>query len=86
MLEVFKKYKNILDYLPVVLITLLFVAEAEFEKHAVNTSCQISITIITLAIFYILVIRYKNTKFLALLVSLFIWIILIYIKKIYINI
>lgn len=84
MFELFQKYKSILDYLPLVLITVLFVAESELELHALNTSCQIAITILTLGIFYILSIRYKNTKFIALLVSLTIWIVLVYIKKKYV--
>lgn len=84
MFEIFQKYKSILDYLPLVLVTVLFATESELEKHALNTSCQIATTIITLTIFYILVIQYKNDKIIALLVSLVIWFILIYIKKKYV--
>jgi len=84
MFDFFKKYKTIFDYLPLVLITVLFVAEAEMEKQALHTSCQLAITIVTLAIFYILVIRYKNAKLLAVLVCLIIWFILVYIKKKYV--
>ena len=83
--EYIQKYKNITDYLPIILITVFFVAEAELEKHALHTSCQIAITIITLAIFYILSIRFKSTKFISLLVCIIIWIFLIYIKKTYIK-
>ena len=84
MLEYFKIYKNYLDYLPLMLLTLLFVAESEIELHALNTSCQIAITIITLAIFYIAIMRFKNTKLLALMFAVVVWIVLVYIKKKYI--
>ena len=84
MFELFKKCKNILDYLPLVLVTVLFVAESELEKHALVTSCQIAITVVTLSIFYILIIRYKNSKFFAVFVSIVLWFILVCIKKKYI--
>jgi hypothetical protein len=84
MFEYFRTCKNFLDYLPLVLITLLFVAEAEMEKHALNTSCQMVITIITLVIFYLIVMRFKNTKLIALIIAMVVWIVLIYIKKKYV--
>ena len=81
----FQKYKNYLDYFPIVLITILFIAETEIEKHALHTSCQIAITIVTLIVFYILVIRYENTRLFSVIVAGIIWAILIYIKKKYIT-
>jgi hypothetical protein len=85
MYNFFQKHKSIFDYLPMMLITLLFVAESELEKHAINTSCQMVITIFIMTLFYILVIYYKNTKTISLFVCCFLWIILIYIKKSYMN-
>jgi hypothetical protein len=82
--DYFKICKNYLDYLPLVLITVLFVAESELELHALNTSCQIAITVITLVIFYMIVMRFKNTKMVALIIAIIVWITLIYIKKRYI--
>lgn len=84
MFEYFKTYKNLLDYLPLVLVTVLFAAEAEMETHALNTSCQVAITIVTLVIFYLMVIKFRNTKLFSLVVATLIWGILIYVKKKYI--
>lgn len=84
MFKLFQKYKNIFDYLPILLVTMLFVTETELEKHAVNISCQMCITIVTLVIFYILIFRYNNTKTISLIVAIIIWLILVYIKKKYI--
>jgi intracellular septation protein A len=84
MFEYFKTCKNFLDYLPLVLVTILFVAEAEMEKHALHTSCQMVITITTLVIFYLMVMKFKNTKLLSLIVAVIVWITLVYIKKKYI--
>ena len=84
MLEFIRKYRSILDYLPMLLVTLLFVAETELEKHAVNTSCQVAITIVTLVVFYVLILKWKNTRIFAFLVAMTIWVILIYVKKQYV--
>ena len=81
MKELMNKCKGYLDYLPLMLITLLFIAETELEHHAVHMSCQIAITIITLSIFFIVVINIKDSKVLGFTVALTVWIILIYIKN-----
>lgn len=85
MFELFSKFKKYTDYLPLILVALFFISENEVEKHALNTSCQISMTIITVAIFYIMVIRYKNTKLVALLATGLIWACMVYIKKKYVE-
>jgi len=84
MIHLYNKCKYYLDYFPLILITLFFLTETEIEKHALHTSYQISITIITLTIFYIVTFRLKNNK-LAFFLALFTWVILIIVKKKYIN-
>jgi hypothetical protein len=84
MIHLYNKCKYYLDYFPLILITLFFLTETEIEKHALHTSYQIAITIITLTIFYIVTFRLKNNK-LAFFLALFTWIILTIVKKKYIN-
>lgn len=84
MLHLYNKCKYYLDYFPIILITLFFLTESEIEKHALFTSYQIAITIITLTTFYIVAFRMKNNK-LSFFIALVVWIILIIIKKKYIN-
>lgn len=83
-LHVYNKCKYYLEYFPLILITLFFLTETEIEKHALHTSYQLAITIITLSLFYIIAFRMKNNK-MAFFVSLIAWIILTIIKKKYIN-
>lgn len=83
MYESFKKYKAILDYLPLLLVGLFFVAEHELEKHAIHTSCQIMATAVVMIIFYLFMIRFKCSRYVALFLAGIIWIIFIYIKKTY---
>jgi hypothetical protein len=73
-----------LEYIPVVLITLLFIAETELEAHATNMSCQLCTTIIAVVVFYSICMNFKNAKNIALMISVLIWVILVYIKKNYI--
>lgn len=84
MIHIYNKCKYYLDYFPLILLTLFFLTETEIEKHALFTSYQIAITIITLATFYIISFRMKNSR-LAFLIALLIWVVLIFIKKKYIN-
>lgn len=81
MKEFVEKYKGYLDYLPIMLLTLLFIAEAELEHHAVHLSCQMAITIITLSIFFLIVLNVENAKTLAFIIALTFWIVLTYCKS-----
>lgn len=74
------KYKSLFEYLPLALVSLLFITEAELEKHAINTSCQIAITIIVLVVFFSIALRFKN-KILAFCISILLWVIMVHIKK-----
>lgn len=83
-LHLYNKCKYYLDYFPLILLTLFFLSETDIEQHALRTSYQISITIVTLSIFYIISLRLKNIN-IAFALSIIVWILLIYIKKNYIN-
>lgn len=84
MKEFIDKHKKILDYLPLMLLTLLFITEAELEKHAVHLSCQMVITIVCMVVFFIIAINIKNSRVLAFTIALFFWVVLIYAKNVYI--
>ena len=84
MKEFFNNNKHLIDYLPLMLITLLFITETELEKRAVHISCQLAITIITLTVFFVIVINIQNSRTSAFIVALTIWITLIYAKQCFI--
>ena len=75
--------KKLTDYVPLVLITLLFVAETELQDHALNISVQIALTIFIIIVFFT-VLHQCNSKKIAITISFVLWIILVYIKNIYI--
>ena len=85
MFKIFNKYKKYMEYLPLMLVGIYFVAEAEMEKHAVNTSCQLIITLITVIIFFLLLFKFRQHKIVALLVASALWVILVFAKNKYVK-
>lgn len=83
MFQLIQNYKEYKDYIPIMLITLLFIAENEVEKHAINTCCQIAITIITVTVFFLFLIQLRRPKLFAFTIAFFFWVFLVYIKKRY---
>lgn len=81
----FSRHKHVLEYIPVVLVTLLLVAEVELEKHAVNLSCQLAITIFVLGIFFFFVSTLKSHRIIAFVICIVTWIALVYCKQKYIS-
>jgi uncharacterized membrane protein YecN with MAPEG domain len=78
--------KNFTEYIPFILISLIFIAEAEIETHAFKTSCNLCITIISLVVFYAIYFNIKNNnnnskKIIACIISIITWIILVYVRK-----
>lgn len=80
----FLKLKNYTEYLPILLITLLFITDSEVDKHALSMSCQMVITIICAVIFFLIVIKMRKSKLLAFITAGITWVILVYIKRVYI--
>lgn len=65
------------------LLTLLFVAEAELETRAVNTICQMCIMILSVSIFFIISIHVKNSKIIAFFIAVVLWLVLVHAKNRY---
>lgn len=83
MIGFFKNYRKYTEFLPIILIGLLFVSEAEMEKNALNMSCQMTITIVTVLIFFLIALKYPKAKMIAFFIALVLWIVLVCIKKRY---
>lgn len=64
--------KKLLDYLPFILIPLIFIADEEMEKHALRTTFQLGIVVLTLIIFFIIFFRFKSRS-LAFIVAVLLW-------------
>lgn len=64
--------KKFLDYLPFILIPLIFITDEEMEKHALRTSFQLGIVVLTLIIFFLIFFRFRS-KAVAFLVAVGLW-------------
>jgi len=78
------KLRICLDYIPLALITILFIAETEIEKHAMNFSCQTAIMVFTVVVFIILITKLKQDRLLAFVIVIFLWLTLVYLKHKYV--
>lgn len=77
----FKKCRNYLEYFPLILITLLFVAETEMNNRLISTTWNIALMLIVIIILYLFLIILKVKKAVAFLVCILLWIVLIYVKR-----
>ena len=81
MFQILNSYGKHLEYFPIVLVTLLLITETELEKHALNMSCQVSIMVFTVLVFYLLILKFQKSRIFAFLICCFVWVILVYVKK-----
>ncbi len=72
------------DYIPMVLVSLLFIAEKELSNHALNVSLQLALTIFIIIVFFTILYQCQSKK-MAIIVSFIVWIFLVCIKDIYIQ-
>ena len=73
--------KGIFEYIPIILITLLFISEKELEIHALNISCQTIIGLLALGIFFITAIKFEKPKLFSFFVAVIFWVMLVCIRK-----
>jgi hypothetical protein len=80
------KFKPLFEFIPMFLITILFISENEIEKHVINTSCQLMISLITILILYLMIRNISNNtyKIFAFVLTGIVWVVLVYVKKNYI--
>lgn len=69
----------IIEFLPIMLFSLLFIVDSNIEKHIVKYSLQIGITIISITLFFLLLLK-TNSKTLAFIFAAVVWIGLAFLK------
>jgi uncharacterized membrane protein YecN with MAPEG domain len=79
----FKRYTRMGEYIPVILVGLLFVAEEQLRVHALHISCQLAITIVCAVLFFTVLFYCGTHKYTAFAITLFLWVILVYLKNTY---
>jgi hypothetical protein len=79
-----KKFQNLnssyLEYIPLLLIPLIAIAQHEIEHHALKVSCKLFITILVTIIFFSSL-TVMNNRIIALVIASIFWILFIYIKN-----
>lgn len=80
------KYKKYGDYIPLMLIAILFMAENEIKNHTVQSSCQLVISLLTLLIFFLVAIKFKSGKYYGFITAFLLWVILVYLKNCYFSV
>jgi hypothetical protein len=82
MYNTIKKYT---ENLPIFLIAFLFIAQSELKQHAVRTSFNMIMAISCNVIFYFIFLKYPRSRYLAFMIALFVWFIMVYVKTSYIQ-
>jgi hypothetical protein len=80
----YKKLMDIWEYIPLALLALFFVAEEEMHNKAMSLSCQFCIMILCTVLFFFILFKIGYNKYIALIIAITAWIILVYIKRKYI--
>lgn len=78
-----QKFMGYIDYIPIMLIAFLFVAETELKTKSFATFCQLGIAFICGLIFFALVLLIGMKKINAILIATILWMTLVYLKKCY---
>ena len=79
--QFYLKHKRLLDYIPFVLLALFLAAEADINYHAFSLTCQTVMTIIVIAIFFLIFSYLKLSRGLALFLVCIVWVGMVYIKN-----
>lgn len=83
MYDTIKNVRNYTEYIPIMLLGILFIAEEEIERHAINISYQMAISAATAVVFFVLFMRFKLGKRTCFLLATLMWLMLIYVKRVY---
>lgn len=79
---IFSKLYQVWEYIPLMLITFLFVAEAEIGNKVIGTTWNLVLALGIIVILYILLVLVKLPKFFVIIIAAVLWISFIFLKKI----
>lgn len=80
-----KSHGKKMEYIPIMLIALFFIAEEEMDHHLVNTSCQLVISLLAVISFIFVVGYFRCSKKFAIFLICILWFILVYAKRCYLH-
>ena len=69
------------EYIPIFLIFIYLSLKEEIHLNIFSTSLKFTITVFVIILFFFMVVNFPEKKFLILMISSFLWIIIIYLKN-----
>jgi len=77
----FSKLSGMWDYVPFMLVTLMFVAEAEMGNHLAKTGWKVGLTMLIIVLLYICIVVFKLQRAVVFIIAAVLWVIFIYVKR-----
>lgn len=78
-----KKYLDLLTLIPIGLVTMIFIADRELGSHAKNACIGLLAYLFIFALVYFMLLHLKVNKWVAIAISLILWVILTVLRKKY---
>jgi hypothetical protein len=75
------KIKQILIFIPIAIIAMIFVTEKDIHQHTKNTCIGLSIYLLVFMVIYLLILKFNCKKWIVILLALILWIILTLLRK-----
>ena len=77
--------KNIWEYIPLMIITVFFVAETDISKSLFSKTCNILFMLILFIFLYISIVLFKIKRIYVGIIAIALWVIFIYAKRYVLN-
>ena len=75
------KIKSSLEYVPLILLTLMFISEAEIDRSITKSACNVIFVFFLLILLYIFLVDFKMNRCVVVGIAMLMWIGLILVRK-----
>lgn len=77
----YESIRNNFEYIPLALLTFLFISDIEIDGKLTNHMCNIFLTFFILIFVYICLVDYKMNRYIVLALATLLWLVLIFGKR-----
>lgn len=78
--------KGYMEYVPLMLLTLMFISEAEMDRSITKSACNVIFVFFLLILLYIFIVDFKMNRCVVVGIAMLAWIGLILVRKYFLNI
>ena len=75
------RVKSVMEYVPLMLLTLMFISEAEMDRNITKSACNVIFVFFLLILLYICLVDFKMNRCVVVGIAMLLWIVLILIRK-----